>query len=103
MLHRAARSGNPECIRFIFALYPKSYHEHALYVKDQRGRTVLRCVMPLEYECIKAVLALYPASERRRALNMKDKPGSRTSVFQNMDKETRDSIMKWLSSSSGQK
>ena len=69
VLHCAARSGNPELVKYILTLYPtETERVHALNMKVQR-RTVLQFAA---HECIGAVLTGYPEHERLQALKKKN-------------------------------
>ncbi len=125
LLHDAAKLGNPESIRTVLALYPESERLQVLDLEDNYGETALYCAALLgnfKLHCIhfKTLLAVYPESERLQALNRRTTHLSETvlhlgarskveviknllsygrTVLDNMNEETRNSIMNWLSQS----
>ena len=93
VLHCAARSGDIESLNIILALYPEPERER-LRAQDLTDRYA----QSGEIESIKAVLSLFPQSQHLQALNMQDQRG-RPTVLDDMDEETSDSTMVWLSKS----
>ena len=98
VLHCAARLGNRETIETILAVYPESERLQVVNTPNRYGETVLHCVAKSKtIESIKTVLSLYPDSERMQTVNVPDRTGN--TVLNKMNKETRESIMEWLSQS----
>ncbi len=98
LLHYAAYSGHVEAIETVLKLYPESERLQALNMTTYSGATVLHMIASYSdnVECIKGILSLLPVSQWRQVLNKENSDGE--TVLDNMNMDTRNSIMKWLSS-----
>lgn len=76
VLHNAANSANPETIKYILAVLPKSQHLQIVNTRDHRGRTVLhRAARTGNLESLKTILSVYPETDYLAVIGVQDANG----------------------------